>query len=630
MGQILKRQSHRTIATHLLRAASLLVLIFLAVQVIPRAVGQRHINGKLSAPTGACPTPWQPVANMPLDLFGAAGASDGTFSYHIGGFSFSTGNTLDVVNRYDPVGNSWAAMASMPQAAFMASAVYYQPTNKIYVFGGQDAVTGVNYDLTRIYDIASNTWSTGTNMPDVRSFMASGYNSANGKIYLVSGYNTGLVDSAQPNTWEYDPVADTFTERAPFPHPAGGFASGVITGHFYVAGGRDASNTVIDLVWDYNIATDTWTARSNMPSVTNVPGSAVALGRLWVFGGGNPFSANNSSSMTAAFDKRLAKLTSEVPTTTNIGVVYNPDTDIWSSTPTMNVSRSFPSGAAIGNRLIAAGGYDGTSTVSITETLDACVPMTCGFQVLIVYADSGGQPSAVQSQILAEPGVASADLFQATTRTPTLAQLQLYDIVVPFSNNPFADADTLGNNLADYVDGGGIVVQLAFSHTGPGQPNGVNGRWVSGNYNPYSYSTNFVFDTPFTLGTFNAGHPLMAGVTELNNNFQNVVNPAPGATEVAAASNGNSLVAYRPVIGSHTTVGITAFLGIVANQSGHWGRVIVNAGNWLGNNGCAPTPTPTATPTPTPTPTATPTVTPRPHPTPRPRPTPPPRPSSAH
>jgi hypothetical protein len=614
----MKRQSHRTIATPLLRAASLPVVIFLAVQLIPRAVGQRHINRKSSIPTGVCPTPWQVVANMPLDLFGTAGASDGAFSYHFGGFSFSTGKTLDVVNRYDPVGNSWAAMASMPQAAFMASAVYYPPTNKIYVFGGEDADTGVNYDITRIYDISSNTWTTGANMPDVRSFMASGYNGTNGRIYLVSGYNTGLVDSAQPNTWEYDPVADAFTERAPFPHPAGGFASGVINGHLYVAGGRDASNTVIDLVWDYNIANDTWTARSSMPSVTNVPGNAVALGRLWVFGGGNPFSVHKSSSMTAVFDQRRVKLKSEVPTTTNIGVVYNPETDIWSSSPSMNVSRSFTSGTAIGTKLVAAGGFDGTSSVSITETLDACLPTTCGFQVLIIYADSGGQPSLLQSQILAEPGVASADFFQATNRTPTLAQLQLYDIVVPFSNNPFADPDTLGNNLADYVDGGGIVVQLGFSHDGPSEPNGINGRWVSGSYNPYSYSTNFVFNTPFTLGTFNAEHPLMAGVSELNSDFQNIVTPAPGATEVAAASNDNSLVAYRQV-GSSTTVGITAFLGVVANQSGHWGRVIVNAGNWLGNNGCGPTPTPTST--------ATPAVTPRPRPTPRSRPTPPPRPT---
>jgi len=120
----------------------------------------------------------------------------------------------------------------------------------------------------------------------------------------------------------------------------------------------------------------------------------------------------------------------------------------------------------------------------------------CTFQVLIVYSDKG-LPTQLQSEILAEPNVVAVDLFDAMGGTPTLAQLQQYNIVVPFSNFPFFDADTLGNNLADYVDGGGIVVQQGFSYIGPGSPYGITGRWVSGNYNPYDYSQNFVFN-PFT------------------------------------------------------------------------------------------------------------------------------------
>jgi len=60
----------------------------------------------------------------------------------------------------------------------MGSAVYYPPTNTIYVFGGQEADSGTVYNLTQIYDIGSNTWSAGPTMPDVRAFMASGYNPA--------------------------------------------------------------------------------------------------------------------------------------------------------------------------------------------------------------------------------------------------------------------------------------------------------------------------------------------------------------------------------------------------------------------------------------------------------------------
>jgi N-acetylneuraminic acid mutarotase len=240
-------------------------------------------------------------------------------------------------------------------------------------------------------------------------------------------------------------------------------------------------------------------------------------------------------------------------------------------------------------------GGGGTPTPTPTPTPTG-TPGGCQFHVLIVYADSDGTPSQLQSQIQAQPNVVAVDLFDATSGTPTLAQLQAYQIVVPFSNSPFLDGVTLGNNLADYVDGGGIVVQYGFSHYGPGQPYGVNGRWLTGNYNPYNYSTNLEFNA-FTLGTHNAGHPLMAGVTTLNSNFADIVTLAAGATEVAANNLGESLVAYRPV-GGHTTVGVTAYVGFDATQSGDWGKVIVNAGNWLANcQGGTPTPTATATPT---------------------------------
>ena len=41
--------------------------------------------------------------------------------------------------------------------------------------GGDDPTTGIVVNTTRIYDIVTNTWSTGAPMPDVRAFMGSGY-----------------------------------------------------------------------------------------------------------------------------------------------------------------------------------------------------------------------------------------------------------------------------------------------------------------------------------------------------------------------------------------------------------------------------------------------------------------------
>jgi N-acetylneuraminic acid mutarotase len=323
---------------------------------------------------------------MPTDLYGAAGASNGTFFYAAGGYSFSSGMTLAVFNRFDPVANSWTAMAPMPQAAIMATAVYYPPTNKIYVFGGEDAALGTNYNITRIYDIATNTWTMGANMPDVHSFAAGGYIGATGKIYIISGYNTGQVTSAQPNTWAYDPVANTWTDLTgtiPFPHPAGGMAFGVLNNKLYIAGGRDAANTVINLTWEWDPVAGTYTAKTDEPGTfqNNVPGSGAASGLLWVFGGGNPFSGANANKAGLSSGDVPSKLAFpwslfsrvEVPDTSNAGRFYNPASNTWTSSPNMNVVRSFTSGGAIGNSLlIAAGGYNGTTTVASAETEGIC------------------------------------------------------------------------------------------------------------------------------------------------------------------------------------------------------------------------------------------------------------------
>jgi hypothetical protein len=237
------------------------------------------------------------------------------------------------------------------------------------------------------------------------------------------------------------------------------------------------------------------------------------------------------------------------------------------------------------------------------------VPGTCQFRVLIAYTDAnGGQPTQLRDEIRADSDVAAVDLFDASKETPTLGQLQQYDIVIAFSNGPFFDATTLGDNLAAYVDGGGAVVQSAFSFSGPGSPSGVNGRWATGNYCPYNYSTNIDLST-YTAFLNDPDHPLMSGVTSLNFTYLEITIVAPGASKLASAlPSGDPLVVYRTVSGGHKTVGIAARLG--TNQhSGDWGRLIVNAGRWLRPCG-APSPTPTATPTATATGTPTGTATP--------------------
>jgi hypothetical protein len=255
----------------------------------------------------------------------------------------------------------------------------------------------------------------------------------------------------------------------------------------------------------------------------------------------------------------------------------------------------------------------GTATPTPTPTNTPVGPTptpTCppagNFQVLIVHADDP-PPTTLQSQLLADPNVTAVDLFDARSSTPTLAQLQGYDIVVVFSNYPFFDPITLGNNLADYQDGGGVVVANFGSFYGAGNY-GIQGRWQTGGYSPYNYSTSVLFNA-VTLGTYDPTHPLMQGVTTLNAVARIGATVASGGTQVAAYSDNSSAVAFKTT-GGRTAVGMPAYIGDGANSgSGDYARVIVNAGLWLLGGVCpTATPTgvpPTATPTNTPPPTAT-------------------------
>ena len=554
---------------------------------------------------GTCPPgTWSTATTGPSARYRAGGTTDG-FNVYVYGGQTSTGGFLNDLWRWNPATQTWTQLANMPTAKGNIQGAYWN--GKIYVPGGFAA--GVHITENAIYDIASNMWTTGAPLPAPQT----GTNVAfNNKIYNFGG-NPG----PQTTVTIYDIATNTWSNGAAMPVAITYGRATADCQYAYYAGG--ITTVTVNTLYRYNFAANTW---ATMAPLQTARTSAELM------------TSSDKTNLYAVMGGDATFFTG-VPLPVSVEI-YDIASNTWSYGNPVVTKAAAPSGGLAGGKAMVQGGVDSTTyldavqvsvvpcgivfcggtptptaTASPTPTATATATPTgtpggCQFHVLIVYADSTGLPSQLQSEIQAEPNVVAVDLFDAAAGTPTLAQLQQYQIVVPFSNSPFLDGDTLGNNLADYVDGGGIVVQYGFSHYGPGQPYGVNGRWVSGNYNPYNYSTNLQSNA-FSLGTFNAGHPLMAGVTTLNSNFGNIVTLASGATEVAATNLGNSLVAYRPVSGGHTTVGVTAYVGAAATQSGHWGRVIVNAGNWLANcQGGSPTPTATATATPTGSPTCTP------------------------
>jgi hypothetical protein len=652
------------IKAHLLRGAFYL-LALLTVCVIPFASGQRQVLGHAAKqnPAGiVCNGVWQAGPEMPSTGVRMVGVQFGKF-YAMGGRSMDgVGHDFTHPFEYDPTSNTWTIKsATYPdnQVSDMACGVLNDSgTNYIYCVGGSaggqttatDRVFRYN-PVTDVIETIPAPWpgdSDGITLPG-------GFTVFNNKLYILGGFR---INTAMVNTiWEFTPTTNMWVLKNAVLPVARGYIPTLAVYDFkvgsyliYTGGGSDWNGTTLVDTTDsfkYDPVADSITTIANIPRATGETRALVwSLPKLpqemWVMGGGRT-----------------------PPNPSNEIDIYVPFENTWGTNlQFITARRNFATDSDGGcggffgtGHIWLAGGYDSngmplssmeiycfpcatptptatptatitpTPTASPTPTATATAspmpPPPCEGRVLIVYTDFG-VPAQLQSEILAEPGITAVDLFDAHFFTPTLSQLLEYNIVVAYSYGLFfADSVILGNNLADYVDAGGVVVQYGYAFYGPNQPFGINGRWLTGGYNPYDYSTITVDGLAFTLGSYNAGHPLMAGVTTLNSNYHQQVTLAAGATQVATASSGDSLVAYRPVSG-HTTVGVTAYVGYEATQSGDWGKVVANAGRWLLS--CTLTPTPTATPTITASATPTPTPAPRPSPTPRPRPTPAPRP----
>ncbi len=204
-------------------------------------------------------------------------------------------------------------------------------------------------------------------------------------------------------------------------------------------------------------------------------------------------------------------------------------------------------------------------------------------RILLLYADVAS-PATLRTQLLALPGVTTVDFFNGGTGTPSLAQLQTYNIVVPLSNTVWANQVAIGDVIADYIDAGGIVFAMNFDWYGSGQS--ITGRWLSGNYSPFNNPATVNFSNG-SLGVYTSGHPLMQGVSVLNAYYREIVTLSVGATQVAAWNDNSPMLAVKG-----RAVGLSAYLGDgPTNYSGDFAKLIVNAATSIGSSTCTGTPT---------------------------------------
>lgn len=191
-------------------------------------------------------------------------------------------------------------------------------------------------------------------------------------------------------------------------------------------------------------------------------------------------------------------------------------------------------------------------------------------KVLCVFADV---PGPFLKELRREPGIGIVDYVNARYETPTLSTLLDYDVVIVASHYAFLDNNALGNVLADYVDAGGKVIHTSCASFGG---YAVGGRFESGGYMAFNNSTATDFEDR-VLGEYDA-HPIMDGITALQNYFGFPVTLQYGADLIATWETGSPMVAVK----GENIVGIDLFvIGLTPRYAGDVARLYRNAVLWL-------------------------------------------------
>jgi hypothetical protein len=235
-----------------------------------------------------------------------------------------------------------------------------------------------------------------------------------------------------------------------------------------------------------------------------------------------------------------------------------------------------------------------TDTDSDTDTdTDVDTDFDTGpFDVVLLSPDytSTTQDFTFIDNVVATYANGTIEWWNTNLGTPTLADLQAYDVVVIGNNTPWnqspAPAVEVGNVLADYVDAGGRVVDTNFVHDY--YYDAVNdvtwyleGRYVDEGYGPFSQSS-AESPGPNTLEVVDGTHPVMAGVSSLSENVL-IVNCGlqTGATLLATWSCGYNAIA---VSADQQVVGINMMVFGGAGNTGDGTALLHNAITWVGGN----------------------------------------------
>ena len=291
---------------------------------------------------------WQSFSPMPSSRQEVGvGVADGKI-YVVGGFS--SGSSVNTVERYDPKTDQWESIAALPAANPLNHVGVATANGLLFVIGGLRQNFGA-VDTVFCYAPSTESWSQKASMPTARG--ALGVATTGNIIYAAGG-----SPSARENDFAaYDSVADQWTVLPDMPTPRNHFAAAAVDNRFFALSGRSATlGGLQSAVEEYDPASNSWSSRTDIPTPRAGIAAALLHRRIYVFGG-----EGNDSNTSGVFD--------EVEE-------YNPESDSWRSMAPMPNPRHGIGAAALSSMIFIPGGgpIEGFSDSNINDAFTPPAP----------------------------------------------------------------------------------------------------------------------------------------------------------------------------------------------------------------------------------------------------------------
>ena len=182
------------------------------------------------------------------------------------------------------------------------------------------------------YDPAADTWTQKANFGGGERSNAVGF-SIGSKGYIGTGYkDSSLYKGLTKDFWEYNPVANTWTQKADYGGTTKDAAVGFAIGNkgYLGTGEESPSSFYTKDFWEYDPVTDTWTRKADFGGIARRQAVGFSIGSKGYIGTGDE---NSSTHYTKDFWE------------------YDPATDIWTRRADFaGVARDDAVGFSIGSK----------------------------------------------------------------------------------------------------------------------------------------------------------------------------------------------------------------------------------------------------------------------------------------